>query len=280
MNLSLALLRRLNLPPVRWSRLVWVSMIWVAVGLFSGFHLFVTKQAEGLPLASILTLQVLHAAPWIAVTFLAARLARAFPLRTRTHVWRNAGMHVGAGVLVVVAVNIAQGVLRVVFGFSVLGSFISQVVHGLLLWGPIALVVYGTLVLAWSMLLRGRTRETTPVKEKQPSYVQVLSARKGAFQTTVAASDIDWIEGARDYVLIHSKGASYMGNQRMNWLERHLDPQHFARVHRSTIVNLDRVVAYKPQSHGDYELKLEDGTALKLTRTRRDAVLALLKQDV
>ncbi|HMB92566.1 MAG TPA: LytTR family DNA-binding domain-containing protein [Rhodothermales bacterium] len=236
------------------------------------------QQADGLSLPTILTLQVLHALPWIAVTFFAARLARRFPLRNRKHFWRNATVHLGGGVLVVLAVNIVQGVLRVLFGFSPLSTFFPQVIHGLLLWGHIALGVYGTLVLAWSIVPRGRPGEAKAVDKRTSSYLQTLTARKGTYNTTVATSNIDWIEGARDYVLIYSKGASYMGNQRMNWLECHLDPQDFARIHRSTIVNLNGVVAYKPLSHGDYELKLQDGTTLKLTRTRRDAVLALLKQ--
>ena len=54
-------------------------------------------------------------------------------------------------------------------------------------------------------------------------------------------------------------------------LERRLDPDHFARVHRSALVNLDRVAEISPWSYGDYLIRLEDGTRIKLSRHyRRD----------
>ena len=60
-------------------------------------------------------------------------------------------------------------------------------------------------------------------------------------------------------------------------LERQLDPGRFARIHRSAIVNLDRVAEVEPATHGDGIVQLRDGTRLALSRTRREGIVRILK---
>jgi 7-keto-8-aminopelargonate synthetase-like enzyme len=76
-------------------------------------------------------------------------------------------------------------------------------------------------------------------------------------------------------LVLHSAGAQYMLRGTLQELEARLDPRHFVRIHRSRIVNLDRVQELHPWSHGDVQLVLADGTRLMLSRRYRDRLPAL-----
>jgi two-component system LytT family response regulator len=94
----------------------------------------------------------------------------------------------------------------------------------------------------------------------------------------IDAEDIDWIEAADYYVSLHVGGASHLVRQTMNEIETQLDPERFFRVHRSAIVNIDRVREIHPMFRGDCAIVLSDGTRVKLSRTRRDEFEALFAQ--
>lgn len=85
----------------------------------------------------------------------------------------------------------------------------------------------------------------------------------------VRTADIDWIEAADYLVRIHAGGESHVIRESLTSLEERLDPRRFIRIHRSTIVNLDRVKELQPWFHGAYAVVLEDGTELRLSRGRR-----------
>ena len=91
---------------------------------------------------------------------------------------------------------------------------------------------------------------------------------------------IDWIEAADYYVRLHVGGKAHLLRETMSNLERRLDPQHFQRIHRSTIVHLDRIAALEPYFHGDYMVLLRDGTELKMSRRHRKKVEAALGQSL
>ena len=80
---------------------------------------------------------------------------------------------------------------------------------------------------------------------------------------------VDWIEAAGNYVRLHAEGKTHLLRQTMNALERQLDPDRFLRIHRSTIVNVDRVKELNRMFNGEYEVRLVDGTTLTLSRGYR-----------
>jgi two-component system LytT family response regulator len=94
----------------------------------------------------------------------------------------------------------------------------------------------------------------------------------------VDAAEIDWIEAADYYVSLHVGGASHLVRQTMNEIETQLDPGRFFRVHRSAIVNIERVREIHPLFRGDCALVLHDGTRLKLSRNRRGQFESLFAQ--
>lgn len=85
----------------------------------------------------------------------------------------------------------------------------------------------------------------------------------------VETSGIDWVRAADYYVHLQCGGVSHLLRETMDEMERQLDPDQFVRVHRGAIVNLARVREVHPMFRGGCELKLADGTTLKLSRDRR-----------
>ena len=85
----------------------------------------------------------------------------------------------------------------------------------------------------------------------------------------LSTEEIDWIEAADYYASIHTGGQSYLLRETLNDLEKRLDPQRFIRVHRSAIVNIERVREIHPLFRGDCALVLAGGARVRLSRTRR-----------
>ena len=104
-------------------------------------------------------------------------------------------------------------------------------------------------------------------------YLTRLAVKRGHRIALVGAADIDWIESSGNYAHLHAHGASYVVRMTMGELERRLDPARFARIHRSTIVQIDRIQDIIAAWHGDFDVTLRDGTVLRLSRNYRDRVL-------
>ena len=86
----------------------------------------------------------------------------------------------------------------------------------------------------------------------------------------VNAEDIDWLEAYGNYVRLHVEAKVHLIRGTMAQLEQALDEEEFARIHRSSIVNLSRVKEVQPWFSGEYVILLKDGTKLKLGRAYRD----------
>ena len=106
--------------------------------------------------------------------------------------------------------------------------------------------------------------------ESREQHTRRLLVRVREKVVVIRTEDIDWIEAADYYASIHSRGSTYLLRETLNELEKRLDPDQFLRVHRSAIVNVDRVAEIHPLFRGDCTLLLADGTRVKLSRTRRD----------
>lgn len=100
--------------------------------------------------------------------------------------------------------------------------------------------------------------------------------RTGERLLVVPAADVDWIGAADDYCELHVGARSHLVRRTMNDMEQSLDPARFARIHRSTIVALDRVREMHPHVRGDWDVVLSDGTVLRMSRTYRAAFEARL----
>ncbi len=104
--------------------------------------------------------------------------------------------------------------------------------------------------------------------------------KSGGRVTLLPVRDVDWIEAAGDYARLHVGKTSPVIRDTMKALEAQLDPTRFIRIHRSTIVNIERVKELQPMFKGEYVIVLFDGTALKLSRGYRDHLEARLGKRI
>jgi two-component system LytT family response regulator len=108
-------------------------------------------------------------------------------------------------------------------------------------------------------------------------YLERLVVKTAGRISFVAVEEIDWIEAADTYVRLHVRRESYLVRGTMGGLEARLAPNKFLRIHRSTIVNLNRVKELKPLFHGEYLVQLHDGTELTSGRSYRNKLRPLLE---
>lgn len=97
-----------------------------------------------------------------------------------------------------------------------------------------------------------------------------LRVRDGQQLLTLGLDAIRWVDAAGDYMCIHTDQQTHVLRCTLQELQRRLDPQHFVRVHRSTIVNLARVKDLRPHHNGECFLRLDSGHEIKLSRSYRD----------
>ncbi len=105
-----------------------------------------------------------------------------------------------------------------------------------------------------------------------------IAIRTGGHVVFLKTQSIDWVEAADNYVNVHCGGETHVVRETLNSFAGKLDTGRFFRIHRSTIVNLDRVKEFQPWLRGDNLVVLENGTKLTLSRSYREKLRgALLK---
>lgn len=130
--------------------------------------------------------------------------------------------------------------------------------------------------------LQDRRRTGTP-PHGVPTLLRDLGPRpdrllvpQGKRMVPLAVADITWIRAEGDYARIHAKGGSYLVYRTLTELEGRLDLAQFLRVHRSTIVRLDRIVEVQPADNSRYRVTLSDGTTLIVSRSGATALRKLI----
>jgi Response regulator of the LytR/AlgR family len=120
---------------------------------------------------------------------------------------------------------------------------------------------------------RGSLHGQNPSDAGGGRYLKRFAVRDDNRYLLVNAEQVDWFDSAANYIRLHVGPSAFLVRMTMNELEQKLDPQQFARIHRSTIVNIARVKEVTPDWHGEFDVKLLDGTNLRLTRTYRNRLL-------
>ncbi len=109
----------------------------------------------------------------------------------------------------------------------------------------------------------------------RPAYLERILVRDGERSVLLDVTRIDWIEAERNHVRLHVGEASHLVRGTITALEGRLDPARFLRIHRSRIVNVERIREIHPWSHGDQLIVLRDGTELIMSRRYRDRLARL-----
>lgn len=123
-----------------------------------------------------------------------------------------------------------------------------------------------------------RLQMTTLLEDvnQRPRYLDRLIIRSGGRIKFLRTQQIVWIEADDKYVHLHAGNPALMVRQTLNAMEGQLDPKKFLRIHRSTIVNVDRIKELHPLFGGEHAVIMEDGTKLTLSRKYKDRLFELL----
>jgi two-component system LytT family response regulator len=125
-------------------------------------------------------------------------------------------------------------------------------------------------------LLEERESERQGSKREE-RYLTRLMIKAASRVMLLKVDEIDFIEADGNYAKLHTGRKTHLLREKMNDLEGRLDPAKFVRIHRSIIVNLERIKEMHPHFNGDYVVVLDDGRQLRLSRTRREQLEARLK---
>ncbi len=104
------------------------------------------------------------------------------------------------------------------------------------------------------------------------SYLDRVMVRTAGHISIVKVDAIDWIEAQGDYLCLHSAGKRHLIRETISRFALKMPPAAFVRIHRSAIVNIDRIREIQPLNHGECAVILHDGTRLTMSRSFRDTV--------
>jgi two-component system, LytTR family, response regulator len=127
--------------------------------------------------------------------------------------------------------------------------------------------------------LERRVRELLSDVRGGASYLERLAVQSGSRSVLIPIDEIDWLEAEGKYVRVHAREHAYLIRDTLRRLESALDPARFLRIHRSIIVNVERIREVEAYFRGEYILFLRNGTQLKSGRAYRSVIQRLLGRD-
>lgn len=228
----------------------------------------------------------LAGALWVPLTFAITALARWMPWdpgrdphrKTRRRAAFSA-VHIPASLVTSFVLNAGVFGVLLLTGELTMSKIVPAVVRTSVRWLHLNAAAYWAVVAAVH-LLDGRGLGTRLRGDHRPAPGMpadaALSVPSGGGHVRLPWAEISHIEADGDYVRVHTAERSYLLSLRMKELEARLEGSPLVRVHRSTIVNADHVREVRHRSHGDYDATLADGTVVRVSRTRRAALLRRL----
>lgn len=124
-----------------------------------------------------------------------------------------------------------------------------------------------------------QSQAATVAGAKMPEFNEVLVINEVGKTTRLVVSKIDWVDAAGDYMCVHAEGVTHILRSTMAKLQQQLDPSLFLRVHRSALVNVNRVQEIAVHANGEYRLTLVSGDVLKSSRRYKKEVRALMSAN-
>lgn len=281
-----------------WSQLIWlVAGFWASLVTVDvvGDMYRATSRGRAPDLSQITFDAVVYWSTWIALTPLVLLIARWTLIErvglSRTVVYRLlagvlvAGLHVFAGAAVFTGIDpVTEGLLSRFSRFS--GSFFLTDI-------PIVWSLFGLVALVEGAERVDRVREleddldAVRQADAEPpddadegegvhgegGYAKRFMIRVADRIRWIKVEDVDYISADGNYMRLHVGDRHHLVRRTMTSMESVLDPDRFARIHRSTIVNVDRVAEVHPVVGGDYEVRLVGGERIRMSRTHKDGLL-------
>lgn len=200
--------------------------------------------------------------------------------------WRNLLIHAAAVVPFSLAHTLGMAALRLLWFNAIRGEAYSfpLTADRLAYEGAKDLVSYGMLsvgVVVFGHLLRRAAPPPPVVADATPAPVpsppeRFAVRKRGGTEVMVEVADIDWIEAAGNYAILHVGGETFEIRSSLTRLESELDPRRFVRVHKSHVVNVAKVVEVTPWVSGDWRIRLHDGGEVSLSRRYRQRFEAVV----
>lgn len=200
-------------------------------------------------------------------------LVRRFPVAGKRW-WRSVAI-LAASCAIISALLIAVSTVLAHWIFnsansSLAGELVRQFISN---WLLLAFCIAGFLAIAHALRFFSQLAAyelAAAAIASAPGYVTQIPVRARGQTTVLDFADVDWIEAQGNYLAIHAGSAIHLIRESIARIEQRLDPAHFIRVHRSTIVAVDRICAVTALGAGDAMLRLKNGTELRLSRNFRE----------
>lgn len=128
------------------------------------------------------------------------------------------------------------------------------------------LLVYGLSVLLYKYFLAGEKKKVGEKTETRPAALENIIISNGRKYTPIPVRDILYFSAATPYVAIQLENKRFLHSETLKSINEKLDKTQFLRVHKSTIVNMEKIVSYKSRLNGDYDLQIENGDEIRLSR--------------
>jgi hypothetical protein len=196
---------------------------------------------------------------------------------------RNLLVHVAAVVPFSIAHTLGMAALRLLWFAGILGEpyTFPLTVDRLAYEFAKDVVNYGMLsagVMALRHLLRRLPAPAAAPPPPTPAgpLPERCAVRKHGKEIVVEVADIDWVEAAGNYAVLHVGGETLEIRSSLTRLEGELDPRRFVRVHKSYVVNIARIAEVTPWISGDWRIRLQDGAEVNLSRRYRQRFEALV----
>jgi len=262
-----------------------IAGVWTIVAMAAAVQAVALVRLDGRPDMARAILGRLSILPlWALATPLVLRSARRFPVvrPDRRISLESAAAHIALGSVFIVLSNLA---IRLPAAFAPLAdgggidTLARSTMRGVAEFFPPALVVYGVIVAIGHFLFRPATPSAPaqPVAQSiaepnAPTTNGHLTVRQWNRVHLVRIDDIDFVEAEDNYVVVHAASRAYKGRDRISDVEAQLDARRFVRIHRSTIVALEKIREVQPLTHGDHAVILRDGKVLRVARSRSQAL--------
>lgn len=114
---------------------------------------------------------------------------------------------------------------------------------------------------------------------ERKGYVERLPVRVDDHITLVDVADIVWIKATRNTVQLHLADQAFEMRETMTSVAERLDPGHFARIHRSAIINIRRVRTIQPWFNGHHVVTMDTGQKLRMSRYQQEAFMRLVSSE-
>lgn len=263
---------------------VWTVLLTVSV--FAHTHVELANEAKRgaqVPFGRVLAVEVCSHIVVAALLPALYWMHRRWPVRDGA---RNIAIHVAGLVPFSLIHTVGIAALRLLWFSGILGEAYSfpLTIDRLIFEFAKDVVNYGMLS-ATTQLLRhiidrpqaAATGAATPTPTTPSTALpERFAVRKRGKEIMVEVADIDWIEAAGNYAVLHVGGETLEIRSSLTKLEGELDPRRFVRVHKSYVVNVARIAEVTPWISGDWRIRLQDGAEVNLSRRYRQRFEALV----